>query len=94
MIYFPAKMLGRCYDVSENHEVFRNMEEEPWKEFMEYAYWNDSLIHELEKIVEMDDEEFHRIELKVAYSQYIMLSHAAKNLAELKEKARLQNLQK
>ena len=70
----------------ENHNQAANIEEEPWKEFIERARWNDSLICELEKIVEMDDEEFHRIELNVAYSQYIMLSHAAKNLAEFKEK--------
>lgn len=34
----------------------------------------------------MDDETFHRIELKAAYTQYIMFSHIAKNLGELKEK--------
>ena len=34
----------------------------------------------------MDDETFHRIEAKAAYTQYIILSHIAKNLGELKEK--------
>ena len=32
-----------------------------------------------------DDETFHRIEAKAAYTQYIILSHIAKNLEELKE---------
>ena len=41
--------------------------------------------------VEMNDDEFHRIELKAAYSQYIMLSYIAENLSDLKKKVNSQN---
>ena len=58
----------------------------PWKEFIELAYWHDSLINDIEQYENMDDETFHRIEAKAAYTQYIILSHIAKNLGELKEK--------
>ncbi len=58
----------------------------PWKEFIELAYWHDSLINDIEQYENMDDETFHRIEAKAAYTQYVILSHIAKNLGELKEK--------
>ena len=58
----------------------------PWKEFIDLALWHDSLVNEIKQYENMDDETFHRIELKAAYTQYIMLSHIAKNLGELKEK--------
>ena len=58
----------------------------PWKEFIELAYWHDSLINDIDQYENMDDETFHRIEAKAAYTQYVILSHIAKNLGELKEK--------
>lgn len=58
----------------------------PWKEFIDLALWHDSLVNDIKQYENMDDETFHRIELKAAYTQYIMLSHIAKNLGELKEK--------
>ena len=75
----------------ENHGNYANLETEPWKEFIELAYWHDSLMNILDDIVEMNDDEFHRIELKAAYSQYIMLSYIADNLSDLKEKTRALN---
>ena len=45
------------------------------------------LMYEVYRLkLNMDEEAFHRIELKAAYTQYIMLSYIAKNLAELKER--------
>ena len=75
----------------ENYGQYANLETESWKEFIELAYWHDSLMNILDDIIEMDDEEFHSIELKAAYSQYIMLSYIAENLSDLKEKAEALN---
>ena len=75
----------------ENHGEYANLETEPWKEFIELAYWHDSLMNILDDIVEMNDDEFHRIELKAAYSQYIMLSYIAENLSDLKERSKSHN---
>ena len=58
-----------------------------WNEFIELAMWHDSLMENIEQYVNMDEETFHRIELKAAYTQCIMLSHIAENLTELKAKA-------
>lgn len=70
----------------ENYGQAADLDTMPWKEFIELAMWHDSLVNDMEQYEDMDEEAFHRIELKAAYTQYIMLSHIAKNLAELKEK--------
>lgn len=70
----------------ENNGQAADIKVMPWKEFIELAYWHDSLINDIEQYENMDDETFHRIEAKAAYTQYIILSHIAKNLGELKEK--------
>ena len=70
----------------ENNGQAADIKVMPWKEFIDLALWHDSLIKNIEQYEDMDDETFHRIEVKAAYTQYIMLSHIAKNLGELKEK--------
>ena len=70
----------------ENNGQAADIKVMPWKEFIDLAYWHDSLINDIEQYENMDDETFHRIEAKAAYTQYIILSHIAKNLGELKEK--------
>ena len=70
----------------ENNGQAADIKVMPWKEFIDLALWHDSLIKDIEQYEDMDDETFHRIEVKAAYTQYIMLSHIAKNLGELKEK--------
>lgn len=70
----------------ENNGQAADIKVMPWKEFIELAYWHDSLINNIEQYENMDDETFHRIEAKAAYTQYIILLHIAKNLGELKEK--------
>mgnify|MGYP003434088287 FL=1 len=70
----------------ENNERAADLDTMPWKEFIELAMWHDSLANDMEQYENMDEETFHRIELKAAYTQYIMLSYIAKNLAELKER--------
>ena len=69
-----------------NNSVDPNPNEQPWKEFIELAYWHDSLTENLEAYETMSDEDFEQIEQKAAYTQYIMLSNMAKNIAEFKEK--------
>ena len=71
----------------ENYGIAPNLKEKPWNEFIELAMWHDSLMENIEQYVNMDEETFHRIELKAAYTQCIMLSHIAENLTELKAKA-------
>lgn len=56
----------------------------PWKEFTDLALWHDSLIDDIEQYENMDDKTFHSIEVTAAYTQYILLSHIAKTLGELK----------
>ena len=70
----------------ENNGQAADIKVMPWKEFIDLAYWHDSLTNDIEQYENMDDETFHRIEAKAAYTQYIILSHIAKNLKELKEK--------
>ena len=70
----------------ENNSQTADINVMPWKEFIDLAYWHDSLINDIKQYENMDDETFHRIEAKAAYTQYIILSHIAKNLEELKEK--------
>lgn len=70
----------------ENNGQAADIKVMPWKEFIDLALWHDSLINDIDQYEDMDDETFHRIEVKAAYTQYIMLSHIAKNLGELKEK--------
>ena len=70
----------------ENNGQAADIKVMPWKEFIDLALWHDSLIKDIEQYEDMDDETFHRIEVKAAYTQYIMLSHIAKNLGELKGK--------
>jgi hypothetical protein len=70
----------------ENNGQAADIKVMPWKEFIDLALWHDSLIKDIEQYEDMDDETFHRIEVKAAYAQYIMLSHIAKNLGELKGK--------
>ena len=71
----------------ENNGQIADIKVMPWKEFIDLAYWHDSLTNDIEQYENMDDETFHRIEAKAAYTQYIMLLHIAKNLEELKGKA-------
>mgnify|MGYP006887249575 FL=1 len=71
----------------ENNGQAADIKVMPWKEFIDLAYWHDSLTNDIEQYENMDDETFHRIEAKAAYTQYIMLLHIAKNLEELKGKA-------
>ncbi len=71
----------------ENNGQAADIKVMPWKEFIDLAYWHDSLTNDIEQYENMDDETFYRIEAKAAYTQYIMLSHIAKNLEELKGKA-------
>lgn len=71
----------------ENNGQAADIKVMPWKEFIDLAYWHDSLTNDIEQYENMNDETFHRIEAKAAYTQYIMLSHIAKNLEELKGKA-------
>ena len=72
------------------------------KEFIKFAdYWGwdtesywafDKANAILDSISDNSNyDEFHRIELKAAYSQYIMLSYIAENLSDLKEKASSHN---
>ena len=70
----------------ENNGQAADIKVMPWKEFIELAYWHESIIKDIEQYENMEDETFHRIEAKAAYTQYIILSHIAKNLGELKEK--------
>ena len=63
-----------------------DFESRPWKEFIDLAYWHDSLINDIERYESISDEEFHQIEVKAAYTQCIMMKHIAENLAKLKEK--------
>jgi hypothetical protein len=70
----------------ENNGQAADIKVMPWKEFIDLAVWHDSLTNDIEQYENMDDETFHRIEVKAAYTQYIMLLHIAKNLGELKEK--------
>ena len=70
----------------ENNGQVADINVMPWKEFIDLAHWHDSLINDIEQYENMDDVTFHRIEAKAAYTQYIILSHIAKNLGELKEK--------
>jgi hypothetical protein len=69
----------------ENNSQTADINVMPWKEFIDLAYWHDSLINDIKQYENMDDETFHRIEAKAAYTQYIILSHIAKNLEELKK---------
>lgn len=71
----------------ENNGQTADIKVMPWKEFIDLAYWHDSLTNDIEQYENMDDETFHRIEAKAAYTQYIILLHIAKNLEELKGKA-------
>lgn len=71
----------------ENNGQAADIKVMPWKEFIDLAYWHDSLTNNIEQYENMDDETFHRIEAKAAYTQYIILLHIAKNLEELKGKA-------
>lgn len=71
----------------ENNGQAADIKVMPWKEFIDLAYWHDSLTNDIEQYENMDDETFHRIEAKAAYTQYIMLLQIAKNLEELKGKA-------
>lgn len=71
----------------ENNGQAADIKVMPWKEFIDLAYWHDSLTNDIEQYENMNDETFHRIEAKAAYTQYITLSHIAKNLEELKGKA-------
>lgn len=48
--------------------------------------FNDLWIDTTQK---MPDEKFHRIEVKAAYAQCIMMKHLAENLAKMKEKRNL-----
>ena len=78
-----------CAQIShwENNEQAPDLEAMPWKEFIELASWHDSLTSDIKQYEKMDEETFHRIEVKAAYTQYIMLSQIAKNLAEVKKKS-------
>lgn len=73
----------------ELHNERANVETMPWKEFTELAYWHDSLTENPLKYETISDEEFHQIEVKAAYTQYIMMKYLAENLAKLKKKRNL-----
>ena len=70
----------------ENNGQTADIKVMPWKEFIDLAYWHDSLINDIDRYESISDEEFHQIETKAAYTQYIMMKHIAENLAKLKEK--------
>lgn len=70
----------------ELHGKAADLETMPWKEFIELAHWHDALTENPQRYETISDEEFHKIEVKAAYTQYIMMKHIAENLAKLKEK--------
>lgn len=74
----------------ELHGKAADLETMPWKEFIELAHWHDALTENPQRYETISDEELHQIEVKAAYTQYIMMKHLAENLAKMKEKVRRQ----
>lgn len=68
----------------ERYSQYPDNEEMPWKEINELAMWHDSITGNLKKYKKMTEEDFQKIELKAAYTQYILLSHISDNLSENK----------
>lgn len=72
----------------ENHGGRPDLDSMPWKEFIELAMWHDSLTNDNDESYyeNMTDNEFHKIECKAAYTQYIIYKYISENLRGLKAK--------
>lgn len=70
-----------------------DFESMPWKEFGELESWHNAQMIDMVQHEKMPNEKFRQIEVKAAYTQYIMMKHIAENLAKLKEKKNLDNVE-